>query len=41
MEFKEMKKKPEFIKATGPFNYFKNTNSFDIGTNYMDDRDKI
>jgi hypothetical protein len=36
-----MKKKPTFLKATGPFNFFRDTNSFDIGTLFIDDRDKI
>ena len=39
--FTTMTKKPTFLKSTGPFYFFKDTNSFDIGTKYMDDRDKI
>ena len=35
------KKKANFVKATGPFTFFKDTNSFEIGTKYVDDRDKI
>ena len=40
-KFGTMKKKANFVKATGPFTFFKDTNSFEIGTKYVDDRDKI
>lgn len=40
-KFTVMVKKPTFLKATGPFEFFKDTNSFEIGTKYVDDRDKI
>ena len=36
-----MKKKPTFLKSTGPFEFFNEKMSFDIGTLYVDDRDKI
>lgn len=39
--FGTMTRKPTFLKSTGPFQFFKDTNSFDVGTKYVDDRDKI
>jgi hypothetical protein len=36
-----MKKKPTFLRNTGPFEFFIDTNSFEIGTLYVDERDKI
>lgn len=36
-----MTKKISFLPALHEQNYFKDTNSFDIGTTYMDDREKL
>ena len=39
--FGTMTRKPTFLRSTGPFHFFRDEKSFDIGTKYVDDRDKI